>query len=78
MAKQQTLASASLPDAILRKPAVSDLTGLSAATIQRLINRNLFPRPVLIGLRSVGWRASDIREWMRSRMPTPVSPADVR
>lgn len=52
---------------ILRLREVSLLTGLSKATIYRLLNSEGFPRPIRIGVRAVGWRAKEIEEWVASR-----------
>jgi prophage regulatory protein len=44
----------------LRLPAVRDRVGLSSPTIYRLIAKGEFPKPMTLGPRSAGWRASDI------------------
>ena len=46
--------------AILRRPAVTALTGLSASGIYRRAKDGLFTNPVCIGVRAVGWPASEI------------------
>ncbi len=56
-------------DAILRWPDVHDLVGLSRSTIWRLAAAGQFPRPIKIGRRAVGWRTSDVRDWLQSRSP---------
>jgi prophage regulatory protein len=38
-------------------------TGLSRATIYRMIGAGSFPRQVKLGTRGMGWRASDIDRW---------------
>ncbi|MBV8774452.1 MAG: AlpA family phage regulatory protein [Deltaproteobacteria bacterium] len=55
---------------ILRKPDLESITGLDRATIARLIQKGQFPRPVRLSLRAVGWKASDVEEWIRSRQLT--------
>ena len=52
---------------VLRLADVKLRTSLSRSTIYRLINRELFPKPRLLGLRSVGWIESDIDSWIISR-----------
>jgi len=52
---------------IHRRPAVERLTGLSRSTIYAMIAAGEFPRPVRLGKRAVGWRESDIAEWLASR-----------
>ena len=53
--------------AIYRLPAVLEITGLSKATIYRLINRGDFPPRVQLSPRCVGWRVKDIDEWLEQR-----------
>lgn len=55
------------PDRILRRPEVEHLTGLSRATIYRQIKANLFPRPLPLTRRLVGWRESQITAWIEGR-----------
>ncbi len=54
-------------DAILRWPDVHNLVGLSRSTIWRLTNSAQVPAAIQIGQRAVGWRASDIHDWLQSR-----------
>lgn len=59
-------------DAIIRRPQVRTLTGLSDSTIERLVaasgDGGDFPSPVLLtGARAVGWRLSSILRWIASR-----------
>lgn len=58
--------SASVP-AILRRPEVERITGLSRSTIYRLIGKNEFPKPVRLSSNAVGWRSEDILAWVNSR-----------
>jgi prophage regulatory protein len=53
---------------ILRLPAVKAITGKSRTGIYTDMNRKLFPRPVPIGERAVGWLESDIEEWLQQRI----------
>lgn len=52
---------------IVRRPQVLEVTGLSRATVYRLIDQGLFPAPVKLGPNSVGWRESEILLWLESR-----------
>ena len=52
---------------ILRPPRVEALTGLSRSTIRRMVNNGSFPPPVRLGLRSIGWRESDVMNWLETR-----------
>jgi prophage regulatory protein len=49
-----------MPERILRFPEVRSLSGLSRSTIYLRISERLFPRPILLGPRMVGWRESEI------------------
>ena len=63
------------PEQYLRFPAVQKIVGLSRASIYRLASEGSFPKPVLIGKRTVGWPESVIAAYLASR-PT-VDWADV-
>ncbi len=58
-------------DPILRRPVVEALTGLSRSTIYQLMADGRFPRPVQLGPRAVGWRQSEIADWI-ARRTTPA------
>lgn len=61
------MAQGSAPIRILRKPAVRERTGLSDATIWRMYRRGDFPRPIRLSANAVGWRETDVDEWLRTR-----------
>lgn len=46
--------------AILRLPAVKAETGASRSTIYLRIQQGLWPKPVRLGPRSVGWPAGEV------------------
>ncbi|WP_416222024.1 helix-turn-helix transcriptional regulator [Sphingomonas sanguinis] len=52
---------------ILRRPAVEKMVGLSRSSIYAAMDRDLFPRPIQLGPRAVGWRMSDLESWIESR-----------
>ena len=52
---------------LLRMPEVLERTGVSKATIYRLIRAGKFPKPVDLGVRAVGWDAHSIDEWIDAR-----------
>jgi len=58
-------------DYLLPRKAVEKMSGLSRATIYRLIKSGKFPRPLSIGTGSVRWRQSDVIAWQQSLDPTP-------
>jgi len=49
-----------MPERILRFPEVKRLSGLSRSTIYLRISEGLFPKPIALGPRMVGWRESEI------------------
>ena len=52
----------------LRLPEVLARTGLSRSTIYVRLEQGLFPRPVSLGGRAVGWIESEVDEWIRQRI----------
>lgn len=52
---------------VLRLAEVREKTGLAKSTIYKYADAGLFPRPVTLGGRSVGWIDSEIHEWLRER-----------
>jgi prophage regulatory protein len=59
---------------ILRLPAVKARTGLGSTSIYRLIALGTFPKPVRLGLRAVGWVASEIDAWIAQRVEASRQP----
>jgi prophage regulatory protein len=53
-------------DYLIPRKTVEKLSGLSRATIYRLIKAGKFPRPLSIGTGSVRWRQSDVIAWQQS------------
>lgn len=49
---------------ILRLPAVKARTSLSRSTIYLRIANGVFPSPISLGGRTVGWIESEINEWL--------------
>ena len=49
---------------ILRLPAVLEATGICRSLVYKLVAQGSFPTPVRLGSRAVGWRRSDIEEWL--------------
>ena len=52
--------SVSLQQTILRLPAVKAESGYSRSTIYLRIAQGLWPKPISLGARAVGWPASEI------------------
>lgn len=55
---------------ILRRPEVQVRTGLSRSTIYALMDEGLFPRPIRLGKRAVGWPDHVIAEFIQTRSQT--------
>ena len=52
---------------ILRLPEVIARTGLGRSTIYLYISKGLFPEPIRLGERAVGWDSRDVESWLESR-----------
>ena len=52
---------------ILREPDVERMTGMKRTTLWRWRKRGLVPQAVQLGPRAIGWRASDVEEWVKNR-----------
>ena len=63
----QLLPATPAHDRILRIAAVAARVSLSRATIHRRVASGEFPAPVSLGGNAVGWRESQISEWLASR-----------
>lgn len=55
-------------DRIMRMKEVAGTVGLSKAQIYLMMRAAEFPPPLQLGRRAVGWRESQIREWLDTRM----------
>jgi prophage regulatory protein len=53
---------------VIRLKAVMDYTGLARSTIYKYIKEGLFPKPISLGSRSVGWIQREVEEWIRVRI----------
>ena len=56
-----------MQDRLLRRREVERITGMSRASIYRLMQRGEFPRPVKVGSTAVRWKESDLTAWIESR-----------
>ena len=56
-----------MADRILRRAEVLAITGLSHSTVWRLEKAGQFPRRRQISAGTVGWIASEVEEWLKSR-----------
>ena len=53
---------------VLRLPKVKEATGLSRSAIYLKISKNLFPTPISLGARAVGWLESEITDWITQQI----------
>ena len=53
---------------ILRLPAVQKATGLSRATIYRLMAQNKFPASISLGERAIGWVEYEVQSWILNKI----------
>ena len=51
---------------ILRRPDVESRTGLSRSSIYDGMSKGTFPQAVKLGVRAIGWRESDITNWLNN------------
>jgi prophage regulatory protein len=68
MARMKELHGCGIPQRILRRSEVEQATGLPRATIYDKIAKGMFPRPIKLGVRSVGWLETEITEWQKARV----------
>ena len=65
-------------DRVLRRREVEAKTGFKKSTLYALIKQGEFPQRISLGGRMVGWRASEVEEWIRSRPTTDARIAKER
>lgn len=53
---------------IIRLKDVIDSTGLARSTIYKYITEDVFPKPVSLGERSVGWVEGEVQDWILARI----------
>ena len=53
---------------IWRLPEVMVHTGLSRSTIYHMISESEFPPSINLSVRSVGWIADEIEQWIQDRI----------
>lgn len=61
---------------ILRRPEVSEATGLGKSRIDELEREGKFPRRIRISTRATGWRSDEVEEWICSRPRAEEADAD--
>lgn len=68
VAQAKQVGHASAAGRFLRIDDVIASTGLSRATIYRMVSNNEFPRQHLLTKRCIGWWQSDVDSWLRDRL----------
>lgn len=53
---------------ILRRKQVQIRTGLARSTIYQYMKDGLFPKPVQLGPRAVGWIEAEVTAWITERI----------
>lgn len=53
---------------IIRLKQVMETTGLARSTIYKYIAAGMFPKPVPLGGKSVGWVDEEVQEWVMARI----------
>jgi prophage regulatory protein len=56
------------PLRILRRPEVETKTGYPTSTIYEMMSRGVFPRPIQLGPKSVGWVEAEVDEHLEARI----------
>ena len=51
-------------DRVMRLPEVCETIGFSTGHVYRMISQKRFPAPYRTGIRSVGWKQSEIQNWI--------------
>lgn len=55
------------PSKILRRKQVEAHTGLSRSTIYAWVRDGIFPAPISLGPKAVGWLQSELDAWLAER-----------
>jgi prophage regulatory protein len=53
---------------IIRRKQVESRTGLARSTIYFQVSQGTFPKPILLGARSVGWLEAEVTAWIEQRV----------
>ncbi|UCV27074.1 helix-turn-helix transcriptional regulator [Ferribacterium limneticum] len=58
---------------VLRVERVSDATGLAKSTLYKYMAAGMFPKPIHLGPRCVGWLEQEIFAWIEERAKERVA-----
>ncbi|PWU27494.1 AlpA family transcriptional regulator [Pseudomonas sp. RW407] len=53
---------------IIRLKEVMGSTGLARSTVYKYVSEGVFPKPVSLGDRCVGWLESEVHNWILERV----------
>lgn len=53
---------------IIRLKKVMETTGLARSTIYKYISLDVFPKPIPLGGRCVGWLEAEVQTWIASKI----------
>jgi prophage regulatory protein len=52
---------------VVRMRQLTTMVGLSRSSIYVFVSKGLFPQPIRLGPKAVGWRVNEVEEWLESR-----------
>lgn len=55
------------PNRIIRRAELLTIIGVSRSTLYQWMADGIFPRPIKLGRRAVGWPSSALNLWLNSR-----------
>ncbi|HCG7088210.1 TPA: AlpA family transcriptional regulator [Vibrio parahaemolyticus] len=58
---------------LIRQKEVTEMTGVSRASVYKLMAVGRFPKSVSLGERAVAWVESEVQEWILERIAEQVS-----
>ncbi len=53
---------------VIRLKTVVEITGLARSTVYSYIAKGIFPKPISLGGRCVGWVESEVHAWIQARV----------
>lgn len=53
---------------VLKLKDVLSKTGLGKTSLYKLVSLSEFPKPISLGLRSVGWLESEVEAWIQEKI----------
>lgn len=60
-------------DLVLRRKQVTEKTGLPVSSLYEKIRNGVFPKPIKLGARSVGWLESEVNGWIAAQAANRVT-----